>query len=151
MRKMTFKEALDIFEMQVKWYNGNIFRAYYSLSNEVKTILYNEHYDIYERRYKKMYELKCRMLTEKNAVGIKNYEKRKWMEWDLDHIVSISFGFQFGIPYELIASEENLRIIKHKENFRKGVKLTCDGIKLLRKWGYEIKPEYNNYGHKRYK
>lgn len=80
MRKMTFKEALDIFEMQVKWYNGNVFRAYYSLSNEVKTILYNEHYDIYERRDKKMYELKCRMLTEKNAVGIKNYEKRKWME-----------------------------------------------------------------------
>lgn len=148
---MTFKEALDVFEMQLKWYKGNTFRAYYSLSNEVKEVLYNAKYDVYEHNDRKMYELKCRVLTEKNAKGIKNYEKRKWREWDLDHIVSVSFGFTFRIPYELIASSENLRIIRHEDNYRKNVKLTCDGIKLLRKWGYEIKPEYNNYGHKRYK
>lgn len=148
----TYEEAIDIFNIQVKWYKGSIYRAYRSLSEEVKSILAEADFDIYGKDARKLYELKCRRLTEINAVGIENYEKRKWQEWDLDHIVSISFGFEFNIPYELIASRDNLRVISHIENYKKGSKLTSDGAELLKKWGYEVRLEHFEYdGFKRKK
>lgn len=73
--------------------------------------------------YKK-YRAKVDRLTEKVAHMIPGIEKRKFREWDLDHIIPVKYGFKNKIPPEKIAALPNLRIIPHKENFRKGSKLT---------------------------
>jgi hypothetical protein len=56
---------------------------------------------------------------------LENIEKRGHISkngWQLDHIVSISFGFRYCIPAETIADFKNLRMLPGKCNIRKGTK-----------------------------
>lgn len=55
-------------------------------------------------------------------------------EYHLDHIVPIDFCFKNNIPAELCSSKENLRIIKGKDNVRKGANLINEAQELLEKW-----------------
>jgi hypothetical protein len=56
---------------------------------------------------------------------------------ELDHIVSIKFGFTHNIPWQVISKPENFVWVDRKTNRSKGESLTEDGKKLLAQW-YEI-------------
>ena len=63
-------------------------------------------------------------LTERVAHLVHGIEKRKFREWDLDHIIPVKYGFKNDIPAEKIAKLSNLRMISHQQNTAKGQKLT---------------------------
>lgn len=44
----------------------------------------------------------------------------------LDHILPVSFGFNWKLPPELISDKRNIQVIDRKSNSKKGYK--CDGI-----------------------
>lgn len=71
----------------------------------------------------KAYRSEVKELTEKVAHLVPGIEKRKWREWDLDHIIPVRYGFANNIPPDKIAQLSNLRIIPHLENCKKGQKL----------------------------
>lgn len=50
--------------------------------------------------------------------------------YQLDHIVSVHYGFQNNIPAELIASKENLQMLPWRENNSKGRKYDVSSGKL---------------------
>lgn len=56
--------------------------------------------------------------------------------YQVDHIVSVVYGYENNIPVELIASIENLQVIPWEENLSKKHHLTDDARKLLNEWGY---------------
>lgn len=55
----------------------------------------------------------------------------------VDHIVPIRRAFNWDIPAELIGSPENLQVLPHQSNLKKGQSIDDKGCALLRKWGYE--------------
>ena len=65
----------------------------------------------------------------KNEINPKNL-KRAMHHYNLDHIVSIDFGFRNNIPVEIIAHPVNLRIISEHDNFSKGARsdMTIDEL-----------------------
>lgn len=71
----------------------------------------------------KVYRAIVDRLTEKIAHQVPGIEKRKFREWDLDHIIPVKYGFLNDIPPDKIASLVNLRVIPHLQNTRKGQKL----------------------------
>lgn len=69
---------------------------------------------------KKEYTARCRAIVKNlDLSSIPNIEKRQWRKYDLDHIISIDYGYRNNIPAEKISSLRNLRIIPHKENKNK--------------------------------
>lgn len=59
-------------------------------------------------------------ITERqNLKKLKNYEKRAFTGFHLDHKVSIWYGFKNKIDPKLIGDIYNLEFIHHKENMRK--------------------------------
>lgn len=73
------------------------------------------------------YNKRVRNLTEKNyreykiVINPNNYNRGN-KEYELDHIVPVFYGFQNQIPEELVASVENLQMLKQKDNRIKGKK-----------------------------
>ncbi|OJW78423.1 hypothetical protein [Spirosoma sp. 48-14] len=51
-----------------------------------------------------------------------NYDKRDFTTYQLDHIVSVTDGFRYGLPCDWIADISNLRIIEASANMIKGMK-----------------------------
>lgn len=86
------------------------------------------------KKERREYRRKVNQLTNKNTEGIKNIEKRKWREYDLDHIVPAIFGFEYNIDPKIISQKENLQVITHKENVVKGNLITTEAINIMRKW-----------------
>ena len=78
------------------------------------------------------YSARCRKLandakkTMKPPKGLVNPE--------LDHIVSVKFGYTHKIPWQVISKPENFIWIDRKENRSKGDDLTDDGRELLAEW-----------------
>lgn len=73
------------------------------------------------------YKLIVKKLTELNDLsGLVNIHLREWRKYDLDHKISVSYGFKNNIPPENIAHISNLRIISHQENIIKGVNIFID-------------------------
>lgn len=80
-----------------------------------------------ERRLKSpwyIYRKRVWELTESVAHLIPGIEKRGFKKYHIDHRFSIWYGFKLNIPPETIASINNLRMISHIENLRKGTR--CD-------------------------
>lgn len=71
------------------------------------------------------YSRKVWAVTRKQDIsGLKNLEKRgnhsySKEAYHLDHKISIVQGFQFGIPYEIVGSLENLQMLHYAENISK--------------------------------
>ena len=76
-------------------------------------------------RKKKYYSLVLK-LTESNKHLIEDVDKRKFRKFDIDHKISIKFGFENNIAAENIADITNLHIIPHKANAIKGNKNIVD-------------------------
>jgi hypothetical protein len=154
--------VLSVYDLQLKFYKGDIGKAFNSLSTEYRRMLAelcgyiikhaeDNGYKVEEgvnairlvpprfkvgRRdiNKNRYYISCWELTERNAPSVKDIDKRKYCEYDLDHIVPIIYGYKNNIPIELIASKENLRIIPHADNFKKAAIITQDAIEILGRW-----------------
>ncbi|WP_277496565.1 hypothetical protein [Elizabethkingia anophelis] len=103
------------------------------LREEFKYIIDNCHYKIrnkvtfsYKKNIKKyIYYVKVWMETEKNAVRLPNIHLRG-VNYHLDHITPISYGYKHNIEPELIGSLCNIRIITREENLYKCDKLIHD-------------------------
>ncbi len=89
-------------------------------------------------RKSRPYYKKVWIQTELSAPFIEGIELRGWRGKHIEHIVPISYGEKHNIPPCLIGSIENLIMLSHEDNMKKGRKLTKDSIRLLKKWGYEI-------------
>ena len=60
-------------------------------------------------------------LTESNSHLIPDMHLRG-KDFHIDHIIPISAGYKFGIPYTEIGDVNNLRILSKKDNFKKNYK-----------------------------
>lgn len=93
-----------------------------------------------------LYYFKVWKETELNSINLKEIHKRG-KDYHIDHIIPISFGFNYGINPLLISSIDNIRIISKKENFNKNLQLTNDSKNILKKFGLNyndlVKKEYN--------
>lgn len=138
-------EVIMIFEAQWDFYKSKR-KAYYSLCEEYRKEVLKLHPDApfsslspnkklnYKERRAYYFRI-CRRISETNMSKIPGIEKRKNKEYDVDHIVPISYGFKHKIPVELISSAENLQVITHKENVEKSGHITELAARLLLKWG----------------
>lgn len=61
-------------------------------------------------------------LTEQVAHMVPGIEKRGFRDHHVDHITSIWFGFKNKIPAYMIADLNNLRMLHHKLNLKKGTR-----------------------------
>jgi len=68
------------------------------------------------------YRKKVRRLTEDVKHLIPGVERRGFKSDHIDHKRSIWNGFKNGIPAEEIAHIDNLRMLPHRENMRKGTR-----------------------------
>ena len=72
-----------------------------------------------------IYRNKVRKLTEKQPLHLlENYDKPRGVagvvgNYQLDHIISVSYGFYNNIPPEEIADISNLRFIPWRDNLKK--------------------------------
>ena len=62
-------------------------------------------------------------LTDEVAHLIPGIENRGWTKDHIDHIISIWYGFKKGMPVEMIASLNNLRMLHYRDNMRKGTRV----------------------------
>ena len=86
---------------------------------------YETYYATFEER--KKFHRKVWNLTYKQPISLlENYDKRGKSgikgAYQIDHIVSIKYAFENGIPAEEIADIKNLRMIPWEENIKKGSK-----------------------------
>lgn len=95
---------------------------------------------------KRLYYYQCWYVTESQPLHLLKYHKKRGFRcarcYNLDHIVSISYGYLNNISPEMIGNISNLRFIPYKENIRKGHKLTEDSHKVLRSFS-KTKNIYN--------
>lgn len=71
----------------------------------------------------RLYYVRVWYLTRKQDLSsLPNIGLRAFRLYDLDHIISVWYGFHHGVPAEQIAALENLRVITHRENSLKGIK-----------------------------
>lgn len=141
--------ALELYKIQIEYYNGDEKKAFHSLSIENRNLaipLYLKS-KVKNKYNKRTYFNDVKNASEKNARSFGMNSKRG-QEYHLDHIVPIFYGYKNHIPVSLISSIENLRIIPAKENIEKSAYLTEDSVQLLKKWGYYNKNKviaFNNF------
>ena len=73
--------------------------------------------------------------TEKEAHKVDNINLRS-INYHLDHIIPIQYGFVNYIPPKIIGIYKNLNIITAKENFTKCNNITDKAKELLIYFGY---------------
>lgn len=88
-----------------------------------------------------LYRKTARNMTERNKknMDLSSYNIGKAGvdgAYQVDHIVSVVYGYENNIPVELIASVENLQVLPWKENLSKKHHLTDQAKRLLNEWGY---------------
>ena len=91
--------------------------------------IYRQCVDIYHRDV-------CQLTETQDLSNLKDFSKRGFKGYHLDHIVPISYGRKHNIPPELIASLSNLRFISRKANLKKKANLIEEAKTLLKEWGY---------------
>jgi hypothetical protein len=71
-------------------------------------------------------------ITEKqNLRKLKDYNKRAFTGYHLDHKVSIWYGYKNKLDPQLIGSIDNLEFIPHRDNMRKGRRSNFKNTKCL--------------------
>lgn len=102
------------------------------------------------------YRYKCHYTSKKlDLTSLPNYGKN---DYQLDHKISIYFGFKHNIPYEIISSIDNLQYISKEHNANKSYcsyvdkfnQYIIEGISILDKFKPTIltegfDPEINRY------
>jgi len=78
------------------------------------------------------YTAKCRKAAEDIKKTIKS--PKGLINPELDHIVSIGFGYAHGIPWYIISKPENFIWIDRKSNRSKGDNLNDQGRAILAEW-----------------
>lgn len=83
---------------------------------------------------KKLYYAKVWEITDKNDLSVlKNFNKRGFRKYHLDHIYCIACGYKNNIPPEAIGHIDNLRFIHYKLNMRKRDLITEETQKIIDK------------------
>lgn len=97
----------------------------------------------YKRRYGRTYDLKKREDYTKvvMALSAKNNPAKRSRSLHLDHIISIDWGFRNGVPPEMIADADNLRLLDAKQNIAKGALVSDFNLlkRLVEKYNVPIK------------
>lgn len=120
---------------------GGIKRCWSRLSREERELIphlgpYSSRWRIrYDKKLFNKYRCLCKNETERNIKYVIGIEYRSFNGFNIDHIVSIYKGFMLGILPSVIGSPENLRVISHEDNIKKGISLTSESYYLLDKWG----------------
>lgn len=129
-------DYLKTYNLQIEFYK-DVKLAWKSLSDDAKLYIKSNHPELLPdcSKKKRKYFLKCWRITERNKDLIQGIEKRKFRQFDIDHIVPVAYGYKHNISPVLIGSVDNLRILSHRENHIKSVKLTDEGRQLLSMWG----------------
>lgn len=74
---------------------------------------------------KRLYYYKVWVITESQPLHkLRNFKKRGWKSYHLDHICSIAESYRNGISPEIVGNIKNLRFIPAKQNLKKGYKVT---------------------------
>ncbi len=139
-------DALKLFELQLCFYKSDIV-AWKSLAKVVQEELatkyphyfpvevdYNSHINKIKNMFRRLYYKKVWALTNKVKHLVKDIDKRCYKQYELDHIVPISYGYKNNISPTLIASIDNLQMLKYKENREKSTILNEEAKILLDKW-----------------
>ena len=75
-------------------------------------------YSVYKDRVKK--------LTNMQPLHImKDFEKREFRKWDVDHIISVKYCWKNNIKEEECANIKNLQMITHEDNYIKRSQCYC--------------------------
>jgi hypothetical protein len=106
-----------------------------NVEDRFKNSLTNETYENEKKKYRKEVD-KITLYYKTNYIDlIENYEQyQPNIGMTCDHIFSVHYGFEFGIPAEIIAHPSNLRFIKgpgQDGNFSKGKKTGKSGLNLI--------------------
>lgn len=72
------------------------------------------------QKFAKYKRLVWQVTNAQDLNKLKNYNKRSWEGYHLDHKISIWDGFQNGISAFIIGSLDNLQMIPREENMKKG-------------------------------
>ena len=70
---------------------------------------------------------------------LRNYNKRGFRKYHLDHIFPISQGFKENISPDVIGNIKNLQFIHYRKNIKKKNDITEESIKLINDIIKEIK------------
>jgi hypothetical protein len=109
---------------------GDIIRA--SMANEPRPAVRNSRIPECEKKLWKKYRLLVWEITKsQNLKKLKDFDKRAFNGYHLDHKVSIWYGYKNKLNPKLIGSIDNLEFIPGKDNMRKGVKCNFKGAKNL--------------------
>ena len=86
-------------------------------------------YSVYLDRVKKLTNMQPLHL-------MKDFEKREFNKWNVDHIISVKYCWKNNITVEECANIRNLQVITHDENYKKRsqcycVISQCDHLKKL--------------------
>ena len=131
---MNKQDIIELYNAQISYYDGDAVKAWKSLSKESQLLIKEFKPKKTAKAKKSAYWNKVWKLSNENAINVEGISKRKWKEYDLDHIVPIKYGYDNNIPAELIASVDNLRVIPHKDNYTKGTRLIEEAVSILNKW-----------------
>lgn len=82
------------------------------------------------------YDAAVRAISEANKLRVPGAVLRRFTTMHMDHIVPVLYGFQAGIPPELMGSPANLQMLPAPANWKKGDRLTDQAVALLEEWGY---------------
>ena len=88
-------------------------------------------------------------LTEVNAIKVKDINKRG-LEFVLDHIIPIDYGFKHNVDINIISSANNLQIISNKDNLFKSNKITQQAIDKIKELGITPNKPIDNHPYKYY-
>lgn len=132
----TDENDIDVIIHQLKRRKSKLI-TWNSLSDSIKLHIRKLHPKLIPAKAKDKlnYYRECKLITETNKTLISDISNRKFRQYDIDHIVPISYGFQHNISPLLIGSIDNLRIISHIENAKKSSYLSNDAKQLLSIWG----------------
>lgn len=103
--------------------NDRLFKLNPKIKSKVKSI---------KNLNKKLYYVKVWSITESNDLTVlKNYSKRGFNRFHLDHIYPISEAYKNNISPDIIGNIKNLRFITKKQNLKKGNLLTEKAEKIV--------------------
>jgi len=108
---------------KLKKESNDLIKGYPYIKQRVKVIKNME---------KKIYYAKVWIMTEGNDLTkLKNFKKRSFRGYHLDHQFPIAEGFKKDIPPEVISHIDNLKFIPAKKNLRKRDTITHETEKLI--------------------
>ncbi len=80
----------------------------------------------YSKKPFKWYARIVRLLTEKNVHLLEGIERRQFRVCEVDHKISIDYGFKHNIAPYCIAHISNLRIVDSRVNTLKSINILID-------------------------